>query len=104
MLSNGKLSSYQQKLAQADREAKATLVALLATIVAWIVLGFGLAGLDVQLFHTPLWVLGGTLGTWLFAIGVCVFMERRVFVDFDLDEEGDSADLDAPVEAGVDHE
>ena len=106
MLSNGKLSNYQQKLAQADREAKATVVALLATIVAWIVLGFGLAGLDVQLFHTPLWVLGGTLGTWFFAIGVCVFLERRVFVDFELDdvEENASTRVATSAEAGVAHE
>ena len=104
MLSNGKLKSYQEKLAQADREAKATVVALFATIVAWIVLGFGLAGLDVTLFHTPLWVIGGTLGTWLFAIGVCVFLERRVFVDFDLDEEDGIETSSAPAEAGVAHE
>lgn len=87
MLSNGKLYSYKEKLAQANREARATVVALIATIIVWIVLGFGLAGLDVQLFHTPLWVIGGTLGTWLFAIAVCVFLERRVFVDFSLDDE-----------------
>ncbi len=104
MLSNGKLKSYQEKLAQADREAKATVVALFATIAAWVVLGFGLAGLDITLFHTPLWVIGGTLGTWLFAIGVCVFLERRVFVDFDLDEDEAAADLQTSAEAGVAHE
>ena len=104
MLSNGKLKSYQQKLEQADREAKATVVALFATIVAWVVLGFGLAGLDVQLFHAPLWVIGGTLGTWLFAIAVCVYLERRVFVDFDLDEDEAGVGVYASAEAGVDHE
>ena len=104
MLSNGKLKSYQQKLSQADREAKATVVALVATIVVWIVLGFGLAGLDIKMFHTPLWVIGGTIGTWLFAIGVCVYLERSVFVDFDLDEEENGAGSNSPVEAGVCHE
>ena len=104
MLSNGKLKSYQQKLEQADREAKATVVALLATIVVWIVLGFGLAGLDITLFHTPLWVIGGILGTWFFAIAVCVFLERRVFEDFDLDEDDASVATQARAEAGVAHE
>lgn len=86
MSSNGKQQGYSEKLAQASREAKATVVALIATIAVWSLLGFGLAGLDVQVFHTPLWVVGGTLGTWLFAIAVCVFLEKRVFADFDLDE------------------
>ena len=87
MSPNGKLLTYAEKLAQADREAKATAIALLATIVAWIVLGFGLAGFDIEIFHTPLWVVGGTIGTWIFALAVCVFLEKRVFVDFDLDDE-----------------
>lgn len=86
MSSNRKLMSYKDKLSQATHEAKATAVALIATIAVWALLGFGLAGLDVQLFHTPLWVIGGTVGTWLFAIAVCVFLEKRVFVDIDLDE------------------
>ena len=55
--------SYKEKHAQANKEAIATVVALLVTIVVWCICGFGLAGLDVQLFHTPLWVLGGTIGT-----------------------------------------
>ena len=87
MSPNGKLGTYADKLAQATREAKATGVALVATIVAWVLLGFGLAGLDVQVFHTPLWVVGGTIGTWLFSIAVCMYLERRVFVDIDLDDE-----------------
>lgn len=91
MSSNGKLLTYKEKLAQANREARATVVALVVTILVWTVLGFGLAGLDVQLFHTPLWVIGGTLGTWLFAIGVCVYLQRCVFVDFALDEQDDEA-------------
>ncbi len=105
MSSKRKLTSYQEKLAQATREAKATFAALLATIVAWIVLGFGLSGLDVQLFHTPLWVVGGTIGTWLFAIAVCVFLEKRVFEDIDLDDvaEGDTGGV-VLAEGGVAHE
>jgi len=37
--------------------------------------------------HTPLWVWGGCLGTWIFAILVTLFLTRYVFVDFDLDDE-----------------
>ena len=89
--------SYKEKLEQANREALATVVGLIVTIVVWVVCGFGLAGLDIQVFHTPLWVVGGTLGTWVCAIIVAVVLARRVFADFDLDDEvqGQASHLDA---------
>lgn len=79
--------TYKQKHEQANREALATVAALVVTIVVWIVCGFGLAGLDVQIFHTPIWVVGGTIGTWICAIVVSVVLAKRFFVGFDLDEE-----------------
>ena len=79
--------SYKDKLDQATKEAKATVVALVAVVAVWILLGFGLAGSDIMLFHTPIWVIGGTVGTWLFTIAVCVFLAKKVFMDFDLGEE-----------------
>ena len=79
--------SYKEKLQQASKEAKATVIALIAVVVVWILLGFGLAGSNITLFHTPLWVIGGTIGTWIFTIIVCVFLAKKVFMDFDLDEE-----------------
>lgn len=79
--------TYREKLRQADREAKASLVALLLTVLVWLACGLGLSGLDVEVFHTPLWVVGGTLGTWIFAVFAAVVLGRKVFVDFDLDEE-----------------
>lgn len=79
--------TYKEKLDQATKEAKATVVALIAVVAVWIVLGFGLAGSDIMLFHTPIWVIGGTVGVWLFTVAVCVFLAKKVFMDFDLDEE-----------------
>lgn len=81
--------TYREKMAQANREAKATVVALALTVIAWIALGFGLSGLDVELFHTPIWVFGGTIGVWMFSIVVVVALRKCVFQDFDLDEEGE---------------
>ena len=95
--------SYKQKLEQANREALATVVALVVTVVVWAVCGFGLAGLDVQVFHTPLWVVGGTLGTWACAIVVSIVLARRVFADFDLDDEPTST-VQNDVSAEVGHE
>lgn len=82
--------TYGQKMQQANREAKATVTALVVTIAVWIAGGFGLAGTGIEVFHTPLWVIGGTLGTWVCAIAVSVFLSRRVFVDFSFDEEVDN--------------
>ena len=99
--------SYKQKHEQANREAFATVVALVVTIVAWIILGFGLSGLDIELFHTPLWVLGGTVGTWIVSIVVTVVLAKKFFVGFDLDDapetESDSNVLGLDVEEGGQH-
>lgn len=79
--------TYKQKHEQANREAIATVAALAITIIVWIVCGFGLSGLDVSLFHTPLWVIGGTIGTWICSIVVVVVLAKKVFVGFDLEAE-----------------
>lgn len=79
---------YAEKMRQANREAKATVVALALTVIVWIALGFGLAGSGMEVFHTPIWIIGGTVGTWLFAIAVAVFLSKRVIADVDLDDEG----------------
>ncbi|MEG0071478.1 MAG: DUF997 family protein [Raoultibacter sp.] len=81
--------SYREKLKQADKEARATVVALVLTIAVWLVCGMGLSCFDLTLFHTPLWIVGGTIGTWIFAVAACVFLAKRVFVNFDLGEEGE---------------
>ncbi len=83
--------TYREKLLQADREAKAAVVGLVLTIVVWLVCGIGLSGLDVKVFGTPLWIIGGTLGTWAFSIVVAVVLGKRVFVDFDLDDDTPSS-------------
>ncbi len=94
--------TYAEKMQQANREAKATVVALALTVVVWIALGFGVAATGIEVFHTPLWIITGTVGTWLFAIAVAVFMSRRVITDVDLDDEQD-ADGEGS-EAGGSHE
>lgn len=78
--------TYKQKHEQANREAFATVIGLVATIVVWTLCGFGLSTFDITVFHTPLWVIGGTLGTWVFSIVVAVVLAKRVFKDFDLDD------------------
>lgn len=84
--------TYAEKMRQANREAKATVVALVLTVLVWIALGFGLAGAGIEIFHTPIWIIGGTVGTWLFAIVVAVFLSKRVIADVELDDEADGHD------------
>lgn len=83
-------TTYAQKMRQANREALATVVALVAIIVVWYVGGIGLAGCGIEVFSTPLWIIGGTVGTWLAAIAAAVILAKCVFADFSLDEEGES--------------
>lgn len=84
--------TYREKMQQATREAKATLVGLVLTVLVWIALGFGLSGLDIELFSTPLWVIGGTVGVWLFSIILVVVLRTCVFQDFDLGDEKDAGE------------
>lgn len=91
MQPNNRQWTYGQKMAQANREAKATIVALAVVVVVWIVTGFGLSAVDIEVFNTPIWVFGGTLGTWIAAIVAAVVLGRRVFADFDLDDEEEAS-------------
>lgn len=84
-------SAYGAKLRQCNKEALVTLVALAATVVVWAVCGFGLAGVDARIMGVPVWVVGGCVGTWVFAIIVSVVLAKSFFKDFDV-EETDSAE------------
>ena len=63
-------STYGAKMRQANREAVATVVALAVIVAVWLVGGIGLAGCGIEVFSTPLWIIGGTIGPWIAAI-VC---------------------------------
>ena len=80
---------YGEKLRQTNHEALMTLGALVFVIIVWLACGFGLAGLDVQVFHVPLWVIGGLFGTWIAAIVSSVVL-AHLFKDFSLEDEEDA--------------
>ena len=77
----------KEKLRQIAKEAKSVLWAVIAIIVFWIVAGFGVSKLHITVFHTPLWAVTGCIGTWIFSIIVVVYLMKRVFKDFDLEEK-----------------
>ena len=90
---------------QANKEARATVIALACIIIVWLVGGFGLAGIDIQVFHTPLWIIGGCVAPWIAAIVAAVVLSRRVFVDFDLDDDSVNASTsDGACEEAARHE
>jgi uncharacterized membrane protein YhdT len=80
---------YREKSrnAQINREARATLIAAVVVMVFWWVTGFGLAGLDVTILYMPLWFVVSCFGSWFLSIGLVVFLTRRVFQDFSLDDD-----------------
>ena len=80
------------KFKQANREAKATVVATVLVILFWCAAGFGLADSNVMFLHTPLWVWGGCVGTWIFSIIVAVILARYVFMDMSLDADKEVKD------------
>lgn len=79
----------KDKLKQIAREARAALWALLAIIIFWIIAGLGISNLDITIFHTPLWVITGCIGTWIFSIILVIWLMRHVFKNFSLEEDGD---------------
>ena len=77
--------SYDEKLRLTNRDALRAVGALVFVTAVWLICGFGLAGLDIKIFHLPLWVVCGLLGTWVAAI-VATFALAYLFKDFDLEE------------------
>ena len=66
-------------------------VALAVIVAVWLVGGIGLAGCGIEVFSTPLWIIGGTIGPWIAAIVCAVVLARCVFADFSLDDDAEAA-------------
>lgn len=87
-MSKNKLTDAQ-KFSLVKREAAYTWLALAGLIIFWLIAGFGFAGVDVKIFHLPLWAFLGSIGVWLFAICVSFILSRKLFKDIDLGGDGD---------------
>ena len=92
----GKISKFKNKLTESEkfslvrREAIYTGLALVGLIIFWLIAGFGLANVDVKIFHLPLWAFAGSIGVWLFAICISYILSHKLFKDIELD--GDEND------------
>ena len=72
---------------QINREAKATGIVLLLVIVFWTIAGLGIAHCDIVIYHTPLWIITGCVGTWLFGVAAVLFLVKKVYHDIPFEEE-----------------
>ncbi len=77
---------YKDKLKQCDIEARYVLGGLIATVVVWSLLGFGLSSIDVEIFQLPLWVVAGCGGTFLFMVVITIIFCKFVMKDVDLSD------------------
>lgn len=79
--------SLKEKYRQIKKEAAVCVIGLIVLIIFWIVAGFGVSRLDITVYHMPLWAITGCIGTWLFSVAMVVWMIKKVFKDFSLEDE-----------------
>lgn len=74
---------------QLMREIKATFI-LIAIVAVWhIGFAFLLDGIDVLVFGMPLWFFVSTIGAFVISVAGVFVLLKKVFVNFELDEEAD---------------
>lgn len=89
----GKILNFKNKLTESEkfslirREAIYTGLSLVGLIIFWLIAGFGLASVDVKIFHLPLWAVAGSIGVWIFAIFISYILSHKLFKDIDLGGE-----------------
>ena len=95
------IKTYAEKMRRANREALITVGAFAVIVAAWLVGGFGLAGSGAEVLGTPIWIIGGCVGSWVVAIVVAAVLSKRVFVDFDFEcDDGPSSKAGSSTTAG----
>ncbi len=86
----------EQKDIQVRKEAKATLILFLICFLWNVGFAYGLSGTGIRLGGLPLWWLISTPGMFVIAIVGVIYLLKRVFVNFDLedDEKGGADDAE----------
>ena len=77
----------EEKHKQILKEIKATLI-LIAIVAAWhIGFAFLLEDIDILICGMPLWFFVSTIGAFVISVLGVVFLLKRVFKNFDFEEE-----------------
>lgn len=82
--------TYKEKFIQMNKEAKATWIAAAVIIVYWFLSGFGVYaiwGAEWTILGMPAWFVLSCFGSWILSMVLVALMVKKVFKDFDLDEE-----------------
>ena len=87
-----KKMTQQEKNLQIRREAKATVALFILCFVWHVGFAFGLSGVDVEIWHLPLWWILSVPGVFVVAVVGVAILLKKVFVNFSLDEEVDEDD------------
>ena len=85
-----------EKDLQVRKEAKATLILFLICFIWNVGFAYGLTGTGIRVMGLPLWWLVSTPGMFVVAVIGVVYLLKKVFVNFDLedDEEGGAEDAE----------
>ncbi len=83
-----KPTTMEEKNNQIKKEAKATIVLFVICFLWHVGFGYGLSGVPIYIFNLPLWWILSVPGVFAVAVIGVVILLKKVFVNFDLDEEG----------------
>ena len=79
--------SRKQKDEQVRREAKATLILFLVCFVWSVATAYGLSAVPIRIGGLPLWWMVSVPGMFVIAIAGVVYLLKKVFVNFSLEDE-----------------
>ncbi len=87
--------TYREKFIQMNKEAKATWIVAFIIIAYWFLTGFGVYKLwpKALIFNMPAWFVLGAFGSWILSIVLVVFLTKKVFKDFDLEDDDEEDDI-----------
>ncbi|MBQ9275242.1 MAG: YhdT family protein [Succinivibrio sp.] len=81
------IKTYRDKLAQADREARATLVCALAVAAFFWLCVLLLKDLPFTIFSLPLWFVLSCLGGYVMSVAAVWVLIKRYMRDFSLEDD-----------------
>ncbi len=80
--------TYKEKHHIANKEAAWSAGGVVVIALFWAIGGFALKDLEIDIAGIPLWAICGTIGTWIVAIAIVVFLSRFIFTDMPFEDEG----------------
>ena len=85
----------EEKNAQIKKEAIATSILFVICFLWHVGTGYLLSGTGIKVFGLPLWWVLSTPGVFVIAVVGVIFLLKKVFVNFSLDDEEDWMSTDS---------